>query len=126
LLERKEGRLFKDLLQTLEFYAHFEINDHTGLPLTRFEMEQKVPAATPFHYLVDDNSPSDANMTACFIAAKSSEIGVSAPPAGASSVFSQSHCRHRVQGGSRSGVFTAPGGETVKDLLLAFRQRYWG
>ena len=42
MLERKEGRLFKDLLQTLEFYAHFEINDHTGLPLTRFEMEQKV------------------------------------------------------------------------------------
>jgi len=41
LLARKEGALFKDLLQNLELYTNFEINDQSGLPLTRLEMNQK-------------------------------------------------------------------------------------
>ncbi len=33
-----EGHLFKQLLTRLQFYAGFEINDHTGTSLTDHEM----------------------------------------------------------------------------------------
>ena len=33
-----EGHLFKQLLTRLQFYAGFEINDHTGSSLTDHEM----------------------------------------------------------------------------------------
>lgn len=41
LLTRKEGALFKNLLQTLELYAYFEIDDQSGLPQTRLAMDEQ-------------------------------------------------------------------------------------
>jgi intron-binding protein aquarius len=38
LAQRTEGRLYNQLLDLLKFYQDFEINEHTGVPLSRDEM----------------------------------------------------------------------------------------
>ncbi|XP_065342666.1 RNA helicase aquarius [Cloeon dipterum] len=40
LSKREDGQLFSQLLEMLEFYANFEINDETGDPLTDHDMTQ--------------------------------------------------------------------------------------
>lgn len=40
LMNRPEGNLFKQLLELLQFYAKFEINDESGDPLTDHDMMQ--------------------------------------------------------------------------------------
>jgi len=47
LIKRKEGALFKELLETLDFYAGFEINEHSGVPLTDIEMTELVCFGSP-------------------------------------------------------------------------------
>lgn len=41
LCEHAEGRLFRQMLEMLRLYHHFEISEMTGEPLTQDEMTQK-------------------------------------------------------------------------------------